>query len=105
MSPSLKVVPVPTLAALQFLMVFLMDLLMVNPVFAQDDIADGVYARGMYNWIHTTGDAELAFEFYHRVFDSELARSTFAGRGSTKLTLHRKYSAKHRHAPMTWYGI
>jgi predicted enzyme related to lactoylglutathione lyase len=35
--------------------------------------------RGVYNWIHSTGDAERAFAFYHDVFGVELARSPFAG--------------------------
>jgi predicted enzyme related to lactoylglutathione lyase len=35
--------------------------------------------RGIYNWIHSTGDAERAFAFYHDVFGIELARSPFAG--------------------------
>jgi predicted enzyme related to lactoylglutathione lyase len=35
--------------------------------------------RGIYNWIHSTGDAERAFAFYHDVFGIELGRSPFAG--------------------------
>jgi predicted enzyme related to lactoylglutathione lyase len=35
--------------------------------------------RGIYNWVHTTGDAERAFPFYHDVFGIELASSPFAG--------------------------
>lgn len=35
--------------------------------------------RGLFNWIHGTGDAERAFAFYHDVFGIELARSPFAG--------------------------
>ena len=35
--------------------------------------------RGLYHWIHTTGDAEAAFAFYHDVFGIELTRSPFAG--------------------------
>jgi predicted enzyme related to lactoylglutathione lyase len=34
--------------------------------------------RGIFNWIHSTGDAERAFAFYHDVFGIELARSPFA---------------------------
>lgn len=33
--------------------------------------------RGMYNWIHSTADAERAYDFYRDVFDFELAHSTF----------------------------
>src|SRR6187455_2367746 len=35
--------------------------------------------RGLYNWIHSTGDAERNFSFYREVFGIELARSPFAG--------------------------
>jgi predicted enzyme related to lactoylglutathione lyase len=35
--------------------------------------------RGLYNWIHGTGDAERAFDFYHAVFGMALAPSPFAG--------------------------
>jgi catechol 2,3-dioxygenase-like lactoylglutathione lyase family enzyme len=38
--------------------------------------------RGLYNWIHGTGDAERSFSFYHDVFGIELARSPFAGAAS-----------------------
>ncbi|HSH15915.1 MAG TPA: hypothetical protein VLD18_07775 [Verrucomicrobiae bacterium] len=50
--------------------------------FAQVAPGDGPVTRGMYNWIHSTADAELAFAFYHQVFGFELAHSTFAGVGS-----------------------
>src|SRR5678815_3347961 len=39
-------------------------------------------ARGLYNWIHSTGDAERSFAFYRDVFGIELARSPFAGTAS-----------------------
>jgi feruloyl esterase len=35
--------------------------------------------RGIFNWIHGTGDAERSFTFYRDVFGLELARSPFAG--------------------------
>jgi hypothetical protein len=35
--------------------------------------------RGLYNWIHSTGDAERSFAFYHDLFGVELSRSPFAG--------------------------
>ncbi len=38
--------------------------------------------RGLYNWIHGTGDAERSFSFYRDVFGIELARSPFAGAAS-----------------------
>jgi predicted enzyme related to lactoylglutathione lyase len=34
-------------------------------------------ARGLYNWVHTTADAERAFAFYRDVFGVELAPSPF----------------------------
>ncbi len=34
-------------------------------------------ARGLYNWVHTTGDAERAFELYRDVLGLELAPSPF----------------------------
>jgi predicted enzyme related to lactoylglutathione lyase len=38
--------------------------------------------RGLYNWIHSTGDAERSFSFYREVFGIDLARSPFAGAAS-----------------------
>ena len=38
--------------------------------------------RGLYNWIHSTGDAERSFFFYRDTFGIELARSPFAGESS-----------------------
>ena len=35
-------------------------------------------ARGLYNWIHSTADAERSFQFYRDVFGIELASSPFA---------------------------
>lgn len=35
--------------------------------------------RRLYNWIHSTGDAERSFSFSSEVFGIELARSPFAG--------------------------
>jgi catechol 2,3-dioxygenase-like lactoylglutathione lyase family enzyme len=40
-------------------------------------------ARGLYNWIHSTGDAERSFAFYRDVFGIELARSPFAAAAAT----------------------
>jgi len=42
-------------------------------------IAPPTVVRGIYNWVHTTGDAERAFPFYHDVLGTDLARSPFAG--------------------------
>ena len=38
--------------------------------------------RGLYNWIHSPGDAERSFAFYRDVFGIELAQSPFAGTAS-----------------------
>jgi len=35
--------------------------------------------RGIYNWVHTTGDAQRSFAFYRDVLGIELERSPFAG--------------------------
>ena len=35
--------------------------------------------RGIYNWVHTTGDAERSFAFYRDVLGIELERSPFIG--------------------------
>ena len=43
--------------------------------------------RGIFNWIHGTGDAERAFAFYQDVFGIELARSPFAGAPGTPFGL------------------
>ena len=39
--------------------------------------AEPTVVHGLYNWVHSTGDAERAFAFYHDVFDIELAPSPF----------------------------
>jgi catechol 2,3-dioxygenase-like lactoylglutathione lyase family enzyme len=38
--------------------------------------------RGIFNWIHGTGNAERSFAFYHDIFGIQLARSPFAGAAS-----------------------
>jgi catechol 2,3-dioxygenase-like lactoylglutathione lyase family enzyme len=40
------------------------------------------FARGLYNWVHTTGDAERAFRFYREVLGIQLAGSPFAPAGA-----------------------
>ena len=55
---------------------------MLAPAFAQPRtgvVAQPTVVRGIYNWVHTTGDAERAFPFYREVLGIELARSPFAG--------------------------
>jgi catechol 2,3-dioxygenase-like lactoylglutathione lyase family enzyme len=41
--------------------------------------AQGAPVRGLYNWIHGTGNAERSFAFYRELFGVELSRSPFAG--------------------------
>jgi predicted enzyme related to lactoylglutathione lyase len=45
----------------------------------QPTLAQASPVRGLYNWIHSTGDAERSFAFYHEVFGVQLTRSPFAG--------------------------
>jgi catechol 2,3-dioxygenase-like lactoylglutathione lyase family enzyme len=52
----------------------LLALTTLAPAFAQPTVV-----RGIYNWVHTTGDAERAFPFYRDVLGIELARSPFVG--------------------------
>jgi catechol 2,3-dioxygenase-like lactoylglutathione lyase family enzyme len=47
--------------------------------FAQPRTAQPTVVRGIYNWVHTTGDAERAFPFYRDVLGLTLARSPFVG--------------------------
>ena len=49
------------------------------PLSAQTAVAPAAptVVRGLYNWVHSTADAERAFEFYHDVFGIELAPSPF----------------------------
>jgi len=44
---------------------------------AQSSAAAEPAARGLYNWVHTTADAERAFEFYRDVLGIGLAPSPF----------------------------
>lgn len=46
---------------------------------ADEPASAGPVVRGIYNWVHSTGNAEAAFDFYAEVFGLELARSRFAG--------------------------
>jgi catechol 2,3-dioxygenase-like lactoylglutathione lyase family enzyme len=61
----------------------LLALTTLAPAFAQRGAAPVVeppiVVRGIYNWVHTTGDAERAFPFYRDVLGIELSRSPFAG--------------------------
>ncbi|MGE0444075.1 MAG: VOC family protein [Vicinamibacterales bacterium] len=42
--------------------------------------AQSPVARGLYNWIHSTGNGERAYAFYRDVLDMELVRNPFGGR-------------------------
>ncbi len=55
--------------------------LLALPAFAQQRAAESgpAVVRGLYNWIHTTGNADESFAFYRDVFGIALARSPFAG--------------------------
>ena len=55
----------------------MLALIALTPAFAQRDAAQPTVVRGIYNWVHTTGDAERAFPFYRDVLGLELARSPF----------------------------
>jgi len=49
------------------------------PLSAQTGVeaAGPTVVRGLYNWVHSTADAERAFAFYHDVLGIELAASPF----------------------------
>jgi catechol 2,3-dioxygenase-like lactoylglutathione lyase family enzyme len=59
--------------------------------------------RGLYNWIHSTGDAERSFAFYHDLFGLELARSPFAGRAPANAPPERiRPAAEAGSDPLVW---
>jgi hypothetical protein len=51
----------------------------VSAGFPHSTSAQSSPVRGLYNWIHSTGNAERSFAFYHELFGIELSRSPFAG--------------------------
>jgi predicted enzyme related to lactoylglutathione lyase len=58
---------------------------------------------GIYNWVHTTGDAERAFAFYHDVFGLELARSPFAAPAAANAPPERiRPKAQAGSDPLVW---
>jgi feruloyl esterase len=63
--------------------------------------ADSV-VRGLYNWIHSTGDAERSFAFYRDVFGIELARSPFAGGPSNARPEAIRPAAQAGSDPLVW---
>jgi len=59
--------------------------------------------RGLYNWIHGSGDAERSFAFYHDVFGVELARSPFAGPAPANAPAERiRPAAEAGSDPLVW---
>ena len=61
-----------------------------------------VPVRGIYNWIHSTGDAERAFAFYHDVFGIELARSPFARRAGQRAAGAIRPASQAGSDPLVW---
>lgn len=55
---------------------------MLPPFVAQPQASRESPVRGLYNWIHTTFDAERTFAFYRDVLGIELASSPFVGAGA-----------------------
>jgi catechol 2,3-dioxygenase-like lactoylglutathione lyase family enzyme len=59
--------------------------------------------RGLYNWIHSTGDAERSFAFYRDLFGLELARSPFAGPAPANAPPERiRPAAESGSDPLVW---
>jgi catechol 2,3-dioxygenase-like lactoylglutathione lyase family enzyme len=51
---------------------------------SQSEAASASVVRGLYNWVHTTLDAERAFRFYADVLGIELARSPFVASATAR---------------------
>jgi predicted enzyme related to lactoylglutathione lyase len=65
--------------------------------------SDAARVDGIYNWVHTTGDAERAFAFYRDVFGLELARSPFAAPAAPNASHERIRSrAEAGSDPLVW---
>ena len=47
------------------------------PPIAAQPAGNPAVVRGLYNWVHSTADAERAFAFYHDVLGIALAPSPF----------------------------
>ena len=78
-------------------------LAVVWAVSAQVPQAQSSPVRGLYNWIHSTGDAERSFAFYHDVFGVELSRSPFAGAAPANAPLERiRPAAEAGSDPLVW---
>lgn len=71
-------------------------------VWAQEPQPTSV-ARGLYNWVHTTADAERAFAFYRDVLGLELARSPFVGTAAADAPPERiRPAAEAGSDPLVW---
>ena len=53
------------------------------PLSAQTEQAAPTVVQGLYNWVHSTADAERAFAFYRDVLGIELAPSPFVPNAAT----------------------
>jgi catechol 2,3-dioxygenase-like lactoylglutathione lyase family enzyme len=62
---------------------------------------DSTVVRGLYNWVHTTANAERSFAFYRDVFGIELAPSPFVASPSGAPEQIRS-SAEARSDPLVW---
>jgi len=75
----------------------------VSAVFPTLTSAQSSPVRGLYNWIHSTGDAERSFAFYRDLFGLELSRSPFAGAAPANAPPERIRPAAEAGAdPLVW---
>ena len=59
--------------------------------------------RGLYNWIHSTGNAERSVAFYHDLFGIDLSRSPFAGAAPANAPPERiRPAAEAGSDPLVW---
>ena len=75
----------------------------VSAVFPYSMSAQSSPVRGLYNWIHSTGDAERSFAFYRDLFGLELSRSPFAGAAPANAPPERiRPAAEAGSDPLVW---
>jgi len=75
----------------------------VSVVLPNSTRAQSSPVRGLYNWIHSTGDAERSFAFYHDLFGVELSRSPFAGAAPANAPPERiRPAAEAGSDPLVW---
>lgn len=66
-------------------------------------LAQGAPVRGLYNWIHGTGNAERSFAFYRELFGVELSRSPFTGPAAANAPPERiRPAAEAGSDPLVW---